>query len=259
MGAVLILFCIPFTKTQLEILILMKTFSRIIIISITDLTLILRDKSLLLLLFVPFLILLVLQLLVPFLTGFVPVLPEYYTLIVALTAVVSSLFPGFIMAFIILDEKEQYLTDVFKVLPWSINSLLMVRIALSSLTGFIYSLIILTFSGLYEFTNPQIIYTSVLNAFASPIMAILVLIFSQNKIEGVVYTKVFNFILMLPVASFFINEFWRYAFGLIPNFWSFELLFSNNSYHLLFIIGLLINLTCVSVIYRILARKLRQV
>lgn len=237
----------------------MKTINRILNISITDLTLIMRDKSLLLLLFVPFLILLVLRILIPYLTGLVPVLTDYYLLITALTAIVSSIFPGFILAFIILDEKEQYLTDVFRILPWSLNSLLMVRIVLSSLTGFVYSLLILSFSGLYDFSQTQVIYTSLLNSFASPVIALLVLLFSQNKIEGVVYAKVFNFILMIPLVTFFINESWRFILGIIPNFWSFEILFTDNNYHLLFAAGAGVNILLVYILFRMLGRKLRDV
>lgn len=236
----------------------MKIINRILTISITDITLILRDKSLLLLLFVPFLILLVLRIPIPYLSGLVPVLPDYYLLITALTAIVSSIFPGFILAFIILDEKEQYLTDVFRILPWSLNGLLMVRIVLSSLTGFIYSLLILSFSGLYDFSQAQIIYSSLLNSFASPVMALLVLLFSQNKIEGVVYAKVFNFILMIPLVIFFINESWRFILGIIPNFWSFEILFTDNKYHLLFAAGAGVNIMAVFILFRMLGKKLRQ-
>lgn len=237
----------------------MNSINKIFNISITDFTLIMRDKSLLLLLFVPFLILLILRTLIPYLSGLVPVLQDYYLLITALTAIVSSIFPGFILAFIILDEKEQYLTDVFRILPWSLNRILMVRIVLSSLTGFTYSLLILTFSGLYDFSHIQVIYTSLLNSFAPPFMALLVLIFSQNKIEGVVYAKVFNFILMIPLVTFFINEPWRFIMGIIPNFWSFEILFTDNNYHLLFAAGATVNIIAVFIFFRMLGRKLREV
>ena len=73
---------------------------------------------------------------------------------------------------------------------------------------------------LVEISLFSIILISVLIAIEAPIIALILSIFSDNKVEGVALLKSLNFVfLLLPVAALFIPGKWQYIAGIIPTYW----------------------------------------
>ena len=84
-----------------------------------DLKLILRDKSLLIMFFLPLIIILVCRIGVPELSEYVPAIKEYYWLIVAGLTSVTASTPAFLIGFILLDERDENIHTILKILPLS--------------------------------------------------------------------------------------------------------------------------------------------
>lgn len=222
---------------------------------VTDIKIITRDKSLFLFLFIPFLMLAFLHWAVPPIAQFYPQLTEYYALVLGLMAVVISVFPGFIMAFIVIDEKEQNVVKVFRIVPVSFACIVYARIALTFLMGFVYSFLILSFSGLVNLTTIQILQVSVLCAFLGPVSALIMLSAVDNKIEGMTFMKGLNFIWIIPVAHFFIESQWKYFFAIIPDYWTLQIIYKENVSTWVFIIGLAYHSTILHLAAKIFIRK----
>ena len=181
-----------------------------------------RDPILVVLLFVPILIILLVRFGLPPLVDTFPVIEGYQFLIVMLFALLIASFPAFIISFIMLDEKDEGIFVYYKVLPLSDLKFLFYRLGFIILFAWFYSLILLITQTSVAISLWQMLLSALLFALIPPIITLITVTFSRNKIEGVTMMKVLNLLLFIPVAAFFIHSPWKYIFGIIPVFWSFQ-------------------------------------
>lgn len=208
-----------------------------------DLKIIFRDKTLILMFFLPIILILVCRMLVPFISSFLPGLNEYYWLIIAGFGILSGATPAFLTAFLLLDEKDEDLIPVLRVTPVSYSKLITYRIVFLMQTSFVFALVFLNFNGLAYYSFLRVVATSVLISFIPAILLMLIIPFAKNKIEGVTLFKGLNAVLFIPVIAFFVTPGLKFLFGIIPFFWIYELLQtgSNNGIAVAFTLGLTIN------------------
>ena len=223
-----------------------------------DLKLIFRDKSLSVMFIVPVLIVLLFRFGVPELTLLVPVLPGYYWLIISSLICVAAALPAFLTGFLILDERDENVDTVLKILPLPTNFILKWRLLLTVLLGFLFSSFIISFNGLVRFSFIQVILASAEFALIPPILALTIVMLAKNKIEAAAVYKALSIFLVLPAAAFFVRDEWRYLFGIVPFFWSYNSVrfLSNDSYFLFNVLGsVFCHLVLLGVFYRIFQRR----
>ena len=109
-----------------------------------------RDPSLIMILCAPLLIILVLRLGFPLVLEYVPQATDYRKEVVSFFALMTSIMPGMIMSFILLDEKDMQLFPVIKVTPVSLSGFLATRLFVMVSLGFVMSLLVLMLNGIYD-------------------------------------------------------------------------------------------------------------
>lgn len=224
----------------------------------TDLINIFRDKTLSILFFVPVLLFILIRFGLPELVGIFPVLSAYSWLILAGFCAITAIFPAFMIAFIMLDERDEKVLAVIRVMPISAHLFVFYRMAFIVGFSFIFSFFLIIATGIVSVSVLSALLLSLLYALTSPVAALGVVCFARNKIEGVTLFKGINFIFMLPVISFFIDSSYRYFFGIIPNFWTYQLFFdiSNGQTGTMpFLTGFAVHLLYLSVLYRLFRRR----
>jgi len=131
---------------------------------------------------------------------------------------------SFLAAFLILDERDEHLLTVLRVMPISRNSYLIYRMFFISLFSLIVLLLFPPLSGLIDttqFTYFSYIPVAVLFAFFTPFLALLVASFATNKVQAFAIFKIGGTVFMLPIFAFLLNlGDLKYIFSPIPNFWS---------------------------------------
>jgi len=131
---------------------------------------------------------------------------------------------SFISAFLILDERDEHILTVLRVMPISRNSYLIYRMFFMSFFAFIVLLIFPPLSGLVDFTlSSYLAYIPVAILFAlfTPLTALLVASFATNKVQAFAIFKIGGTAFMLPIFAFFLGlGDLKYLFSPIPNFWS---------------------------------------
>jgi hypothetical protein len=185
----------------------------------TDLRNMLRDKSLWILFLLPVLLSVLLRLLPPVYEVYVPEAAEYRSLILAFFCILCSTMAGFLMAFLMLDEKDQQLFQVFCIMPFNLSRLMIWRTLLMIALGFIYPFFLIRTCGLVEVRMLQSVFLALACSLSAPVNTLFIISLASNKIEGVTYFKLVNIIAMLPVIGLFITSPLRYIFGIIPYFW----------------------------------------
>lgn len=218
-----------------------------------DLKLIFRDKSMLIMFFLPFIFVGICRLGVPYLAKFVPEIPQFYWLIVAGFSSVTASTPAFLFGFILLDERDENIHHILRILPLPENYILKSRILFIVFIGFIFSLFILVFNGLIKYNFFETVALAVLFSFIPPVLTFAITAVARNKIEAATMYKGLSTILFLPIIAFFVDGIWKYVFGIIPFFWTFEAIyFSGNT--LKFILSFLVSFAFHSLVIYLLYR-----
>ena len=131
---------------------------------------------------------------------------------------------SFISAFLILDERDEHLLTVLRVMPISRNNYLIYRMFFMSLFSFIVLMIFPPLSGLIdgtEFSYVAYLPTAILFALFTPLSALLVASFATNKVQAFAIFKIGGTVFILPIFAFFLSlGDLKYLFSPIPNFWS---------------------------------------
>ncbi len=188
-------------------------------IIITDIKNILRDPSLVMMLFVPFLITALLRWGYPYFLEAVPEATEYNMLVLAMLAMTSGAMPGIALAFAILDEKDNGLLPALMILPVSFRKIVLNRIWTISIYGTFAALITISFSGLSEASLVQNLLLSLLAASPAAAFGMVPAFFAANKIEGATLAKILNFLLVFPLPAFIFSGWWTSLLGVFPAWW----------------------------------------
>ncbi len=201
--------------------------NKIISLAINDLRNIFRDDILkYFFLAVPLLFIIILVFAVPVLIREFPIVADYTSILISFFALEFPMIIGFVISFMMLDEKDERVFTALRVMPLSLFQFLFYRLFFSVFFTFIFVFIMLYLNGLYELTINQILISSFLFSLITPIVILMEVCFAGNKVTGFTIFKGLNFIFMIPVVSYFITAKWEFAIGVIPSYWPINTLFS---------------------------------
>ena len=226
-----------------------------------DLKNILRDRLYVyLFILYPILIVVISRFVVPWIAeNTFPQLSGHYPLLFMMMTGIMPVSFGFITAFLIMDERDEDLLTVLRVMPISRSSYLIYRMLLMTLFAFIYVSLFPTLTGLVEI--PFLLYLPVAALFAmlTPVVVLLINVLASNKVQGFAVMKTLGgAFIFLPLLAFFAGNL-KYVFGLIPNFWTFISLneaLNTGAHDLLHLgIGFAIHIALIIVLFRIFNKK----
>ena len=127
------------------------------------------------------------------------------------------------------------------------------------IASFIFSALILQFNGLLNLGLFYVIMISLLFSLIPPILTFGIVSIAKNKIEAATLYKGLSMFLVLPIVAFFIQNQWKYSFGIIPFFWTFNAFKLNLTlwpFIFNFCIGVGVHLIFITLFYRIYKRKI---
>ncbi|KYK30133.1 hypothetical protein AYK20_09305 [Thermoplasmatales archaeon SG8-52-1] len=165
----------------------------------------------------------IIHLIAPRIESVFPLAANYSLLFMFFIILIPFIF-SFIAAFLILDERDEHLLTVLRVMPISRNSYLSYRMLFMSVFSFIVLMIFPPLSGLVDgtqFSYLTYIPVAILFALFTPVSALLVASFATNKVQAFAIFKIGGTVFILPIFAFFLNlGNLRYIFSPVPNFWS---------------------------------------
>lgn len=192
---------------------------------ITDMRNIIRDRMLLFSAFIfPIVMVIICRLIFPWISENVFDLTKYYTLLFMMLAIFYPMIFGFIIAFLIMDERDENLLTVLRVMPISRTAYLFYRMILILFLCFIFVFTFPALSGLIDISFADFLPIAILFSLFAPVLALIVNNLANNKIQAFAIFKMLGSVFFLPLFSFFIAEDWKYILGVIPNFWTFQAL-----------------------------------
>ena len=194
------------------------TFYRTLIYN--DMVIIFRDKSLIgMLLLSPAFVFLV-RFGLPWLDGFID-LSRYHIHLLAFCTMTTVMFPAYVMSFVMLDEKDQDILTVIRVMPVGVRSFLFYRTMMVVVLSFFCAMPVLVFNPFMALPWNVVALISLITSLTAPVLLYLIIGFADNKIEGVTFLKLANLVIVIPFLFFFINKPHAWVLAIIPVFWTY--------------------------------------
>lgn len=188
-----------------------------------DLRLILRDGMLAFFLAMPLLLVLVVRFGVAALTAQFPIVAAYHGPIAMAAGLQTALLAGFVSSFLFLEEKDEQVLAVLRILPITTFRFVVYRLLFATLFAGLGSGIVLVGGGVAYPGTALLPGLILLYGLTAPLITLIIATIAANKIEGMAYFKIVNLVLLLPLTYFFLPEWVGYAFSWIPTYWLFRL------------------------------------
>ncbi|MEW6523865.1 MAG: ABC transporter permease [Bacillota bacterium] len=143
----------------------------------------------------------------------------YYHVILATLALMVGRIGGAVVAFSILDDRDDNVLFSVQVAPLSVEFFIGLKLFLVFVLTWVGTAFVLWFANLVPLPAGVILGTSFLAAFGAPLAALLINCVSKNKVEGFAAMKSLGALLIFPVAALFFVDIKEFLFALDPAFW----------------------------------------
>ncbi|MCK5148440.1 hypothetical protein KAR48_16910 [bacterium] len=192
---------------------------------LTDLKHIWRDGSLRMLLFAPLLIMGVFGLGFPVLGNWLNTRYGidwnlYRPFIAGFAAMLIPMLFGFMMTFILVDERDEGLIEYFRVTPLAAKGYLAHRLGMTWILGSIGSCLALALLWPGDYPIFWLIMTSALLGTQGMLFTLLISTWASNKVEALAIGKAAGLALVFPAIAYFVDSPLRFLAAPIPHFWA---------------------------------------
>ncbi len=198
------------------------------------------DSMLFILCFMPLLIAALFRFGIPFLEAQLTaafhtasVLSGYYLLFDLFLAVIAPYLLVFISAMVMLSEIDEHVAAYLAVTPVRRDGYIVSRLIYPALLSAIVSAALLMCCALTEWTLWNILLLSLLSVLLCVPVAMLVVAYSHNRVEGMALSKISGLLLCGFPVPFFLTNGLQYLFGWLPSFWIAKLFQQQNYLDLL--------------------------
>lgn len=195
---------------------------KIIHLSLTDFKLIFRDPSLRTFLFFPVVLISLIIWALPALVAKHNFLMPYLPIFLVVAVIENTQMFCFIGSMVLIDEKESDVAKVYGVVPFTKRQFIVSRFLISYFFTVILNLILFYIQPFYTISWGNNLTISLLTALIVPIYVLSVNAIVKNRMQGMVYIKAFNMLVLIPIAAFFVPEKFKHFFGIFPTHWIFQ-------------------------------------
>ncbi|NIR48484.1 ABC transporter permease [candidate division KSB1 bacterium] len=197
---------------------------KIFALSFADARNVVRDSTLILVLFGPIGVFAFLRFVVPLIADHLAAertfdLWDHCPFIVSFMSLLPSMLFGLIFGFIILDERDEDIISFIAVTPLRKSGYLSYKLLASVLMSFIFFFIIVYLSGLITLPIKYAFALAVMVALEAPMVALFLAAFAVNKVEGLAFSKMLGVMYLAPFVAYFVESNWQYLAGIFPPFW----------------------------------------
>lgn len=176
--------------------------------------------------------------------------------------VVTGYVFGALIAFTLLDDKDDKVLMSLKITPISVKQYIYVKILVGMIFGFIATLVLILATNFLGDANFfLIIAVALLGAIQVPSVALIVNSFSSNKVEGFVIMKLSGTVILFPLIGFLVTGWAQYLLGVAPGYWAGRLIeiqllpTEEGSAIVIFIIGVAYNILATWLLMKLYTKK----
>lgn len=139
--------------------------------------------------------------------------------IVVILTLMTPMIYGAIIAFSLLDDRDDYILTSIRTTPLSIHKFISFRLIVSVIMAFLGCIFVIWFTDLGNLKLGSIVAIAFLTSLAAPMTGLFINSLASNKIEGFAVMKGAGTILIIPFVSLFFIDYKEFFFSIIPGFW----------------------------------------
>lgn len=145
-------------------------------------------------------------------------LHEYDMLLGVSLLLVIPLLAGCMSGFLLLDERDEGLGAYYAVTPLSRQGYWRIRLTPPVVLAGAFALLFPAATGLTPY-SPSLAAALLLAALLTPLIALMLVSFASNKVEGLALSKGLSLLVFIPAAVHFLPDPWRWLLSPLPPFW----------------------------------------
>ena len=213
---------------------------QLIKVSINDTRLIFRDPTLRVFFVLPLVLYLLVLWFLPSLVEEYSFLTPYLSAILVLAVIENTQTFCIICSMVFVEEKETYVAKVYGVLPVSKRAFVLSRMFIPFVFTIMLNVVLLILQPFFSIGILSVTLVSILSGLIVPIYVLIINVYVKNKVEALMYIKLLNIFVLLPLAAFFLPGYFKIFFGILPTHWLFQSLdniFKHQNYVVNLIIG----------------------
>jgi len=146
-------------------------------------------------------------------------LTDYYPIIVALLILTPPLYFGVVLGLLLLEEKDENVLLAVAVTPITLRNYLFARVAVYTLVSLPLIFVVHELIGVIEIDRTQLALIAIVTSLNTPLLVMLLAAFCKNQLEGFVIGKGMSPLHLLPLAMFFVPDYWHVLCGILPTYW----------------------------------------
>lgn len=166
---------------------------------------------------------------------------------------------GFVIGFLLLDERDTGTLRALRVTPMSMRLYLTYRVVGPLVVGTAATVLGYRLAGLSPIGATALVGIALVAGLAAPLLALVLATAAPNKVAGFAVVKILNAVNLLPIAAFFIREPWQYFAGVLPTYWPMRALWSaaaDESHAGFLAMGAVVGVAAVALAARLFDRRL---
>lgn len=145
---------------------------------------------------------------------------EYYRIFSLFMTFIIAMVYGIISAFIMIDERDEDIIHFIKVTPFSSDGYIRYRTGFALLsTTVAVSLYLLVLSAMGAFSIVEVVVLLITIPLEAVAMALVVVSFAGNKVEGLAISKMVGLIPFSAVGAYLVPGATVWLFSIFPPFW----------------------------------------
>ncbi len=200
----------------------LKHLNGIVNLALTDFKLIFRDPSLRSFLLLPIILFVFVLWLLPMWVDQYDFLVPYLPVFLIVAVVENTQMFCFISSMVLIDEKETQVTKVYGVLPLTAPQYILSRLLIPFLFTVLLNVVLIALQPFYPISWWENLLIAVLAGMVVPVYVLAMNSYVSNRMQGMIYVKAFNMLVLLPIAAFFVPQGWKGVFAILPTHWLFQ-------------------------------------
>lgn len=182
-----------------------------------------RDPMLAFITVAPFLLVLALKYGVPILSSLLLTadfrLSDHYGILYGTSILLIPLVIGVMAGLMMLDERDEQLIAYYSVTPLTQKGYFVHRLTLPTLLSVFYVILAFCMVDFASWSPLQYGLALTMLLMEGPIMALLLVAFASNKVEGLAVSKMGGLMVFIPVIAYLIPEPWSWGAAALPPYW----------------------------------------
>lgn len=146
-------------------------------------------------------------------------LPFYRPLMGYVLATLVPVMVGFLVGFLLLDQRDDRTLMALQVTPLSLGGYLAYRLALPIGVSLLATMAVLPVSGLAMLPAGDLLLVALAFAPQAALLALLLASLAQNKVQGFALMKASSVALLPPLLAYFLPAPWPLLLGIVPTVW----------------------------------------